>query len=197
MRSKLGTKVGGSFVLGALAMYALFAFHPLGDSSSRAPSRIASAAASTATPSAPVSTEAEEMRRNFAAFGRALLTVGANNGPPPVAPAPEDPQLQARATLDERLASAPASPREAARLQAELQAILNPTLLDGAAAAPVCGSTMCRVDIADADDAHAQRATNGLLERLPKTFAAATVYSKNVGERTVYVAKAPMTLVLN
>ena len=199
MQSPVVTKVVGSFVLGVLATYVVFAFQPPGASSSSASARIASAASP--TPSAPARAaappeELNEVRQNFAALGRALLSQAAHDAPPSVAQAPENPEQLARAALDERLASAPASPREVSRLQAELRAVLDPTMLDGTAATPVCGSNMCRIDIADADDTHAQRATNGLLERLPKTFASATVLSKGAGERAVYVAKDPATLVL-
>jgi hypothetical protein len=103
----------------------------------------------------------------------------------------------ARAALDQRLGAAAKEPAEAARLQAELEAIVTPRLLDGAAAALVCGSTMCRIDISDADDARAQRATNALAERLPKAFAAAAVYPKSTGERALYAAKDRADLVLD
>jgi hypothetical protein len=200
MRSQLVTKVVGSFVMGALATYVVVAFLS-GGSSFSARASIANAAPPTPRPSAAArgaapSEELDEMRQNFVALGRALLSHAAREAPPSVAPAPEDPEQLARAALDQRLASAPASPREASRLQAELREILDSIMLEGTAATPVCGSNMCRIDIADADDAHAQRATNGLLERLPKAFASATVLSKGAGERAVYVAKDSATLVL-
>jgi hypothetical protein len=115
----------------------------------------------------------------------------------PAAPAAEDPQQSARAALDQRLGSAPKDLAEAGRLQAELEAIVNPQLLEGAAATVACGSTMCRIEISGVDEAQAQRATNGAAERLPKTFAAAAIYPKGTGERAVYVAKDRADLVVD
>ena len=136
--------------------------------------------------SQPASARKEE---TVASFRQAVLNhiaQGSASSPPPV---PEDPQQPLLAMLDERLANAPQNPAEAERLQTELRAILQPGMLDGAAATLACGASMCRIDISGADDAHAQKASNVVAERLPKTFAAAAVYSKGTGERAVYAAK--------
>lgn len=132
-----------------------------------------------------------------ALLGQVLLSQAGKGAPEPPAPAAEDPQQPERAALDQRLNSAPKDPAKAARLQAELESIMTPQLLDGAAAVLACGSTMCRIEISDADEARAQRATNAVAERVPKTFAGAAVYTKGTGERAVYVVMDRADLVLD
>lgn len=133
-------------------------------------------------------TAADQKDLTFASLQQAVIGHLAKGSASALSPATEDPQQPLLATLDQRLANAPQNSARTARLQTALRAILDPDLLDGAAATITCGSSMCRIDISDADDAHAQKATNAVTRRLPKTFAAAAIYPKGTGERAIYVA---------
>lgn len=67
---------------------------------------------------------------------------------------------------------------------------LQPGTLKGTAATLTCASTMCRLELADADDANVDRATSAVAEQMPKRFGATAVYPTGHGERTLYVAKS-------
>lgn len=113
--------------------------------------------------------------------------------PTPTAPA-EDPLVLARATLDRRLASASATPAETSRLERALRGVVDSGVLGEASSAVVCGSTMCRVDLTDAEDAAVDKAAGAFAEHLPKTFAAAAVYPRGTGQRSLYVATSASDL---
>jgi hypothetical protein len=104
-------------------------------------------------------------------------------------PSAEDPQRAVLAALDRRMAEAPSDPAEASRLQIQLRAVLDARVLDGAAAEVSCGSSMCRIEISDAEDGHVQKATNAAAASLPKTFAASAVFTAGDSRRAIYAAK--------
>ena len=113
--------------------------------------------------------------------------------PTPAAPA-EDPLALARATLDQRLAGASATPAETSRLERALRGVVDLGVLGETSAAVVCGSTMCRVDLTDAEDTGVDKAAGAFAEHLPKTFASAAVYPRGTGQRSLYVATSAADL---
>lgn len=132
---------------------------------------------------------AERKDVTLASLQQAVLNHVRHDGDASLQPSAEDPQQVLLAELDRRRAEAPPDPAETARLQTQLRAVLDARLLDGAAAEVTCGSSMCRIDISDAEDGHVQAATNAASARLPKTFAASAVFSNGSGQRVIYAAK--------
>lgn len=134
---------------------------------------------------------------DLAALRQVVLSqaLGAQQSAPaaPAAPA-EEPLALARATLDQRLASAAANPAETSRLERALRGVVDLGVLGEASAAVVCGSTMCRVDLTDVEDTGVDKAAGAFAEHLPKTFASSSVYPRGTGERSLYVATSATDL---
>lgn len=176
-------------VLGGIWTYGVVAFtRSNAQSTPEQPPRIAQSAPADFASAGPRSAAEGDMVARMAAVRETvLLGQAASNLPTPEATV--DPVRLERAAFDARLADAPQNPREALRLRAELEPILQPGLLQGTAATLVCGSTMCRIDFADADDDNTNRALTAVAERLPKSFGGSTVYPTGNGERSLYVAR--------
>jgi hypothetical protein len=131
---------------------------------------------------------------DLAALRQVVLSQALSAQPPTPATPAQEPLALARATLDQRLAGAPANLAEASRLERALKGVVDSGVLGETSAAVMCGPTMCRVDLTDADDTGVDKAAGAFAEHLPKTFASAAVYPRGTGERSLYVATSATDL---
>jgi hypothetical protein len=115
----------------------------------------------------------------------------------PSEPTVAGPLAQARATLDERLVSAPANPAEVARLESTIRPLLVPSVLGEAVAELRCSATMCRVNLIGEDDSRIDRAVNAFAERLPKAFSSVLMYPDGAGHKSIYLGTSAGDLKLN
>jgi hypothetical protein len=112
------------------------------------------------------------------------------------APEAADPSVEARETLDLRMANAAPDAVNTARMNHTIEEVLASGVLGATTAETLCGATLCRIDLTNADSAQLNGSINALSEKLPKLFVRSLVIPTGKGERAVYLATDPEALAL-
>jgi hypothetical protein len=111
-------------------------------------------------------------------------------------PAAADPSVKAREIFDLRMANAAPDPTNTARMEQAIGEILASGVLGATTAETLCGATLCRLDLANADAAQLSESINALSEKLPKLFSRTLVVPGRDGARALYLATDPAALTL-
>ncbi len=111
-------------------------------------------------------------------------------------PKPHEPTLAARETFDRRMADAAPDPANTARMEQAIDAAVASGALGSTTAERVCGASLCRIDLANADAAQLNESIGELSRQLAKSFVRSLVIPTRDGERALYLATDAEVLAL-